>query len=161
MIESKFLTLRPFGWKRICKNTQRFGWELTDAKAHTTTETKTTYKETTYYDHVEITPETTTKTTKRIHLSFVRDTDRFENFASVRALEALYGIVYLFRTIANFATKVLWAIALVVAFMGEIGGEFGIGLSQYAFAVLLIWLGLRLVENIIARIAYNRLQPRS
>jgi hypothetical protein len=160
MIQSKFLSLRPLGWKRICKNTQRFGWELTDAKEHVTTETKTTYKETHYYDRVEVTPETKTTTTRRIHLSFIRDTERFEGLASVRALETLYGIVYLFRSIANFATKVLWVVALIIAFMGEIGSEFGAPIGEYAFIVLFVWLGLRLVENIIASIAYKRLQPR-
>lgn len=159
-IQSKFLTLRPMGWQRICKNTQRFGWELTDAKEHTTTETKTTYKETHYYDHVEVTPETTTTKKTRIHLAFMRDTDRFENFGAIQTLESIYCIVYFFRAIANFFTKVMWVLALIVAFIGEIGGDYGGPIGTYAFVVLFIWLGLRLVEDILARVAYNKLQPR-
>ena len=138
----------------------RFGWELTDAKEHTTTETKTTYKETHYYDRVEVTPETTTKTTRRIHLSFVRYPETFENLGEIKLLETLYGIAYLFRAIALFLTKVLWVITLLVAFIGEIGGDYGSSVSGVTITVTLLWLGLRLAENILATVAAKRLELR-
>lgn len=158
--QTKFLSIRPMGWKRICKNTMRFGWELTDAKEHTTTETKTTYKETHYYDRVEVTPETTTKTTRRIHLSFVRYPEKFENLGEIKLWETLYGIAYLFRTIALFFTKLIWVLTLLVALIGEIAGEVGTPLSSGAVVITLIWLGLRLTENIFAHIAAKRLELR-
>lgn len=156
-MESKNLTLRPMGWRRICKNTQCFGWELTDANEHVHTETKTTYKETVYSDRVEITPETTTSTTRRICLSFVRDRDDYENFESVERLEFFYNIVYVLRGIALFLTKALWILTFIVLMISEIAGGYGPNILGFAIAALVIWIGLRITENILASTAAKRL----
>ena len=73
-VEWKHLSIRCWGWKRVVKNTERFGWELMDAKERTTTTTKTSYEgRVVSDDKVEITPRTQTTTKKRVELSFARD----------------------------------------------------------------------------------------
>lgn len=83
MIKTKVLRLKRFGWKRIAKNVQRFGWTMSDAEEETTTTTETSYTGEIVNNKVYITPHKTSHTSIVVWLSFFRDKDKFYNLYAI------------------------------------------------------------------------------
>ena len=69
----KVLCVKRFGWKRIAKNTQRFGWVLSDAEEETTVTETTTYEGKVVGDTLYVNPRTNRSSKVRVWLSFYRN----------------------------------------------------------------------------------------
>ena len=155
MRKTKVLRVKPFGWKRIARNVQRFGWTAYDAEEETTTTTETSYTGEIVGNKVYITPHTKSSTKVRVWLSFYRNSDNFKNLYAIKPFELLYGIVFWIRRILG----TLLPIATVIMFIFVM-----INLSTpnptemesiflYYLLALGIWVLGMVLEGIIARIA--------
>ena len=71
--QRKTVTWGKLGWKRVCKNTMRFGWESLENVEHTETTYTTNYEGEVIDDKVYIHENTTSSTKTRIHMHFIRD----------------------------------------------------------------------------------------
>lgn len=101
-MQTKTLTVRRFGWKRVANNMYRFGWDLADATQHTQTRAKTTYEgRINYSGNVDITPHTSKSTKIRVILDFVRYDEYIPNLGSISVLEAFYNLIYFIRFIVG------------------------------------------------------------
>lgn len=152
-MQSKYLTIKKFGWKRIAKNTQKFGWVLDDAEEHRETTTTTRYEGEIVNDEVRIHEHTSSSTKVRIHLYFTRDPNDFENLKSIALIELLYNIAFLARRIIGF----ILPIAAVIIFFPCLMGQADMVLESPAYywwcTGLLTWIGLIILESILASIA--------
>lgn len=152
-VETKSLCVRKIGWKRISRNTQRFGWVLNDAEEHTETTETTTYEGRVSGDTIHITPRTTRKTKVRIWLSFYRF--RSDIPGVVRTIEFFYNIFFFLRRVIGFLLP--WALIpfVIVALVG--GVDFVMTYGVYWEIAFFVWLILMVIEGILARIAFNSL----
>lgn len=163
----KYLKVGTIAWERICKNTERFGWQLSSAKEHEEITTRE-YVEGKEEDGKFIIeaekrngevyiPTRTEKHSKRwVELWFYRDSSWFKNLYAISLLEIIYNIIFTIRKILGKLLPIatLLVIAGVVLFnQGEMFDElvmpFGVGVM---FA-LQIWLIAIVFEEILARIA--------
>ena len=153
-VEWKHLSIRRWGWKRVVKNTERFGWELMDATERTTTTTKTSYEgRVVGDDKVEITPRTQTTTKKRVELSFARDRSYIQNVAPILMLEIFYWILFTIRRIFWLLMAIAFFVTLAIMLISS-GDETLIEPFTKLFGiVLIIWLLARIAEGVISRIA--------
>ena len=156
--ETKNLVIKKLGWKRICKNTQRFGWVLDDAYQHEETTVTTTYTGEVVNDKIVIKEDNQKSTKVRVHLSFIRDRDWFVNFGKIRFLEIIYNIIFFFRRVLAFLLPIASIAALVVFLFGKgdilLDSLFG---ALY-MAGFFVWIAFIIIENILARIAYSKMQ---
>ncbi len=159
-VQTKFLRINKFGWKRVAKNTMRFGWELDDAVQHDETTYNRSYT-TTYGTYGAYTKEHVDKRTKtRIHLTFYRYTDAFTNLFSVFFLELLYNLAFLVRRLIGWVLPLGGGILLFFALMGE-GEEIAeSAFGFYVFTAFFLWVGLQVAEVILSLIAKAILRRR-
>lgn len=156
--ETKYLVLKKFGWKRICQNTQKFGWILDDAYQHDETTVTTTYTGEVINDKIEIKENVNKSTKVRVHLSFYRDSSRYNNLNKIMLLEVFYNMIFFLRRILAFILPIMTAVAALIFLLGHgdtlltstFGGAFGL--------TLLIWICFIIAENILAQIAYSKLE---
>lgn len=153
-LQRKSLTIKRFGWRRIAKNTARFGWSLSDAveKIETTETTSYTGKINSNGD-IEIEEHVDTSSKVTVHLSFIRDTRWFSNLHSVYPLEIFYNIVFTLRRIAAFFMPFVFGGLFLIAIIGmkDILSEEGCG--ALIFTILGSWTVSIFLETILARIA--------
>ena len=162
MVKTKVLRLKRFGWKRIAKNVQRFGWTMSDAEEETTTTTETSYTGEIVNNKVYITPHKTSRTSIVVWLSFFRDKDRFYNLYAIRPLELLYTVIFWIRRILGN----LLPLATLVMFIGVAvnqstpnPAEFE-NIFLYYLLAIFIWLSGIVLEGVISRIAGKILKLR-
>ena len=155
MRKTKVLRVKPFGWKRIARNVQRFGWTAYDAEEETTTTTETSYTGEIVGNKVYITPHTKSSTKVRVWLSFYRNSDNFKNLYAIKPFELLYGIVFWIRRILG----TLLPIATVIMFIFVMINQSTPNPTEmesiflYYLLALGIWVLGMVLEVIIARIA--------
>lgn len=153
----KYLTLRKFGWKRIAKNTQRFGWKLFDAEEETTITETTEYEGTISGDKLTITPHTRSSSSTKMNLSFSRDPDRFVNLGSIRILELFYNIFFLIRRILARLLPLAYIASIVLMLLSNSvpNGELDTATTVFFYALggTAVWLAMIILENIFAKIA--------
>ncbi len=153
-VEWKHISIRRWGWKRVVKNTQRFGWELMDATERTTTTTKTSYEgKIVSDDKVEITPRTQTTTKKRVELSFARDRSYIQNIAPILLIELFYWLLFTVRRLFWWLMAAAFFVTLAIMFISS-GDETLIEPFSQLFAIVFaVWLLARIVESILSWIA--------
>ncbi|MBO7293156.1 MAG: hypothetical protein J6V07_04405 [Clostridia bacterium] len=153
-LQRKSLAIKRFGWRRIAKNTARFGWSLYDAVEETEITETTSYKGKIYSDgNIEIKEHVDTSSKVTVHLSFFRDTQWFSNLHSIYPLELFYNIVFTLRRIAAFFMPLVFGGFLILAVIGMSDMLFEEGYDSLMLALLGSWAGLIFLETILARIA--------
>lgn len=160
-IQTKNLVIKRFGWKRVCKNTQRFGWILNDAIQHEETSVTTTYEGRISGDKIYFDEHKSSSTRITIHLSFYRSKDYFTNLPVIFPLELIYNIVFFIRRFIGFFLPLLTIGAVIVALMTESNAVNEINFITIWMAVIFIWLGLVMLESILAIIASKILKFKS
>lgn len=112
--QTKYLRIKKFGWKRVVKNVEKFGWTLDEAEKETVISRSTSYDGNVYGDKIYI--KENVKETKKVfmNLSFHRYKDEFENLSSIFALELLYNIIFLLRRLCGFFLPVLSIVVFVL-----------------------------------------------
>lgn len=151
-IQTKCLSIRKFGWKRVCSCHARFGWELDEAIERTKTKTTTEYEGRIEGDRVTLKPNTTTTTDTRILLTFTRDRSRISNYLIVWMIELLYNVAFLFRRLIGFFMPFTVLAFSVVFLMGDSGSEIGQMLTGVLGVHFLVWLTGVVLEVIISAI---------
>ena len=131
------------GWKRIVKNTIRFGWEYVDDNGGS---------------NINLPP---TKVGKRkVELSFIRlNSEKDAQPAAVRALEFFYNLVFLIRRIAVFLLPVLAVAGIVVSIIKKLEG-----FKTAAVFILVdfaIWIACIIAEGILSRCAAANLKAKT
>lgn len=146
----KLLQIGRFGWKRIAKNTQCFGWKL-DKVTKVTSTTKTRTYEGKIHDDNSITVNShdSYSTSKWMELKFSRDESLLANRDKVLQIEWFYNIVYKIRQISLILFVVTFVLSVVISLFGiDITVMSGINMI-----IMFIWLGLRIAENAMAKSA--------
>ncbi len=160
-VQTKNLVVKKFGWKRVCKNTQRFGWVLNDAVQHEETTVTTSYEGRVEGDKVYIDEHSSSSTKVTIHLSFYRNKDDYTNLPAIFPLELIYNIAFLARRIIGFLLPLLTIGVVLIAAIGQsdwLFEETNYG-TLWGVAIA-IWLGLIILESIFAFIASKILKLR-
>lgn len=159
-METKYkdLTIKKFGWKRIAKNTQRFGWKMFNAKEETTITETTEYEGTVSGNKVTITPHTTTSTKTRVKLNFSRDPNKFVNLGSIAVLEMFYNIFFLIRRIlASILPLAYLAVFVIMILTNSVPNSDNLQTATTVFLYTLggtgVWLTMIILENVFAKIA--------
>ena len=156
MVTYKTLVVKRFGWRRICRNTQRFGWVLTDAEQHTETTTTTSYEGRVVGDRVYIDEHKTTSTKVSIHMSFYRDDDDYANLPAILPIEFFYKIAFFFRRIIGAILPFFTVLFVIFLLMGDDGS----GMTGAWIGAMVAWIVLMIVENVLALWAYKVLRLR-
>ena len=151
-VQTKYLTIKKFGWKRVAKNHERFGWYLDEAIKHTITTEETEYEGRVYDDRITITPHTKITKKTRMELSFHRDTNDIANMGQIFFIELLFNIVFLLRRIIGFILPWMLVPFALVFLMGESGSELGTTMTSILGVAFLAWLGGIILEVIISKI---------
>jgi hypothetical protein len=162
--DTKVLCVKKIGWKRIAKNTQKFGWELSDAEEETTFTTETEYENIEYDNKVYTRESGSTTTSKtRIWLYFHRYKSTIKNCNSIKVLEAFYNFIFLIRRILAFILPIMTIGIFFVIVLGSfIENFFNIKdfylyyLMAY-FIGLFVWIAMIITENILANIARDKI----
>lgn len=151
-IKDKFLSVKPWGSKRVVKLIRRFGWELYDATENTEiTET------TEYHTEIEDGEIKETKTTSRskyttYDLHFVRDSSAFFNLPAIFLPELLFNVVFFFRRITGTLAPLAIAAFAIMVFLA--GGDADIiandSISRVCVAEIVVWIALRICEQILS-----------
>ncbi len=159
-IQRKSLVVKWLGWRRIVKNTARFGWQLSDAAKHTEITETTSYTGKVYENgDVEIQEHVDTSSKVTIHLSFFRNTLWFSNLSAIYPLEIIYNIFFTLRRIAAFFLPFSIGVFFLVGVL--FGMEDSVGWTGVVmFSVLCTWLFSIFLETILARIAEGILRER-
>lgn len=158
--ERKNLVLRKFGWKRICRNTQCFGWVLDSAYQNEETTIKTTYTGKFINDKIEIKENNQKSTKVRIHLSFYRDSSSYSNLNEIKLLEAIYNIFFFFRKILAFFLSIICVVAAIIFLLGHAYSLIYSPFGRVLWLCIFIWLSLIIAENILAKIAFGKLKSK-
>ena len=161
-VQTKVLCLKKFGWKRIAKNTERFGWILDDAtEEEEITETHTWEGEYNPSTNKITGRERVEKSSKiRIWLTFYRYPNTFTNLIAISPLEILYTICFWIRRIVGFILPLLTIALFVVAAIGDGPELLETSFGPLYFSALGIWIALILLEGIFARIAAKILKRK-
>lgn len=156
-IKTKVLCVKKLGWKRIARNTERFGWTLDEAEQETTTTHETTYEGKIIDNKVYVKSHTNTSTTIRIWLSFWRNKDDFKNLTIIRPLELIYNIIFTIRRIIGFFMPIATILLIIgTLFLNATGSGYHDEMNRFfiiLIVVFLIWLLLMICEGIFSRIA--------
>lgn len=153
-IQEKTIAVKKLGWKRVCKNTQRFGWKLQDAVQEERTSVTTSYEGRVSGDHVYIDEHNSSTTKIIMHLFFYRNRDAFSNISSIFVLELIYNLVFLVRRIIGFLLPLLTIGVVLIAALGE--SEWLFKETNYGTlwgVAVLIWLVLIITENVLSIVA--------
>ncbi|MDE6850685.1 MAG: hypothetical protein K2J54_05090 [Clostridia bacterium] len=145
----KVLCVKRFGWKRIAKNTQRFGWVLSDAEEETTVTETTTYEGKVVGDTLYVNPRTNRSSKVRVWLSFYRN---MYIPAGVRILEFFYNVFFLLRRILAFFLPLIAVGSLILMLTG--GVDILLSLMLWIELAFGLWIAFIILEGILARIAY-------
>ena len=152
---TKNLSVKKFGWKRIAKNTQRFGWVISDAVEHTEVTETTTYEATVYNDTIYVNPKTNRSSWVRVFLTFYRNSYLIP--ASVKVIEFFYNIIFFLRRVLAFFVPIATVLVILFASMGGAnaidGGETIYMIGTGWVLISGFWLAFIILENILARIA--------
>ena len=159
MHRSKWIHVRPIGWKRVAKCIMRFGWRLDDATERT---------ETTTTDWYEVQGEwsryvkSTTSSKRWVELEFYRDSKWFRNLAVLLIPELIFNIAFLVRRIIGFLLPFTVPVCIVLILFG--GGQAmaitETPLPQIFLVAFFTWIGLMIVEEILSRIAKRILKVK-
>lgn len=166
MIDTKEVYVKNFGYKRIVKNFQKFGWNVYSIVRETTTETTTKYEgRIVDDDKIEIDEIKNEKKTVWIHIKMDRNENDFVNLNKIFFLELFFNLIFLIRRLIAFFLPILSIPCIIIMALGKSdelisdGGDF-YGLGEIWMLALLIWIGLIITENILASIAYKILKYR-
>ena len=166
MLDKKELTVKNFGYMRIVKNFQKFGWNVYSVVRETTIESSTEYKGKVYEDGtIHIKPETTEKRTILIRIKMNRDENNFINLSKIYFLELLYNLIFLLRRLISIYLPVFSGICLIFVLIGS-GDDFFLpegefyGIGKAWMLSFFFWIGFIILENILANIAYKILKYR-
>ncbi|MCM1131561.1 MAG: hypothetical protein NC310_08580 [Roseburia sp.] len=152
-MQSKYLIIKKFGWKRVAKNTQKFGWILNNAEEERETTTTTTYEGEVVNNEIRIHEHTSSSTKVSVHLYFVRDPNDFENLKSIVLIELLYNIAFLVRRIIGFVLPIATAIMILLSFIGFSDMVLENSATTWWGIGLFSWIGLIILESILPSIA--------
>lgn len=155
-ISKKELTISRWGWKRVAKNTEKFGWVLEDVWKSTKTTEKTSYDVWSDGNTVHVDEHTSKSKFIRMELTFSRDDSRFVNLRSIFWLELLYNI---FFTIRRFLGGILYIfnILMLISLILQVPDVLTTPIGMIWWISLIIWAILIVLEGVLARIADNRL----
>lgn len=159
-LKRKTITIGKFGWKRVFRNTLRFGWVYEKAIEETETTTTTTYETRIEDDRIVEDSYDTTSTRVFVHLVFYRDKNWYYGMRLVSFLEFLYNIIFFFRRIAGKLIIPLFIFSMIFGtgsekqFVEDYNSIWG----SMAVLVLLIWILGIIFEQILARIAHAHLR---
>lgn len=153
--KDKYLSVRPWGSDRVVKLIKRFGWKLSDATENTEITETTEYRIETEDGKIKETKSTSRSKYTTIDLHFERDGDRFSNLNAILLPELLFNVVFFFRriagTLAPLAIVGFALMALIYGFDADIVANDPI--SRACVAEILIWICLRICEQILSAIA--------
>lgn len=155
-VETKVLCVRKIGWKRIARNTQRFGWYLDNAEQHTTTTETTTYEGSISGDTITVTPHTTRSSKVRVWLSFYRYSSEIP--ASVKTVELFYNLFFLVRRIIGFLLPIALIPYIILFLLGQALSDLGSLISMYWMIAFFSWIALMIIEGILARVGHSLLR---
>ena len=153
--QRKTVTWGKFGWKRVCKNTMRFGWESLENVEHTETTYTTNYEGEVVNDKVYIHENTSSSTKTRIHMSFIRDISQIANYHTIFILELIYNIFFLIHKIVAFLLPLWTAAFFILMLVPDKDFMFTNEFMTVFFGFYFFWIFLIIIENVIARIASN------
>lgn len=166
MGETKNLRLKRFGYQRIVKNSRKFGWTVTSIVEETETEEKRKIEvEVDENGDVHVNDTTTTNKTITMVIGMVREPNDFVNLNTIRLLECVYNIFYYIRSLIGWILPFFSGLIFIAALAGGGDAIFETSDSEWSvgviwFLVLFAWLGLILLENILAGIAEKNLIRR-
>lgn len=161
-IQRKTVTWGRLGWKRVCKNTMRFGWDSESNVEHTETTYTTSYEGEVVNDKVYLHENTKESTKTTMYMYFTRNTDQFVNLPQIFVLELLYNILLFIHKIVKFLIPLIVAgffILLLTPFKDILYNNMEI--TAAIFGVFVAWGILIILENILARIACKILKVRA
>ncbi len=148
--QTKTLRIKKLGWRRIAKNTQKFGWILDDAEEEVTIERSRSYEGRVYNDTLYVDEKVKEKKKVVMVLSFHRDTSEFANYRKISIIEVFYNIIFLIRRIIGIVLPILTIIVFIFALMGgtdQLPNE-----GSFYLTILFIWFFGIISENILASI---------
>ncbi len=148
--QTKTLRIKKLGWRRIAKNTQKFGWILDNAEQEVTIERERSYEGRVYNDKLYIDEKVTERKKVVMVLSFHRDTSEFANYRQISIMEVFYNIIFLIRRIIGFFLPILTVIVLIIALIGSIDQLPNEG--SFYLVLVFIWIFGIISENILASI---------
>lgn len=158
MIETKEAYVKKFGYQRILKNFQKFGWTINEVIKETTTTYETSYEGEIIDNKVILKENVTSNSKVLIHISMYRDTEEYINLNSIKLLELVFNIFYLIRKLIAWILPLFSGLVLLVALTGNsdalfqsTDGEWTVG-GVWTLTIF-VWLMLILIENILASIA--------
>lgn len=160
--QTKYISVKKMGWKRIARNVQRFGWVLDDAEEEVIINRSRSYEGNVYDDKVYIKENVKEKRKVLIHLSFHRDGNDFENLNSISIIEIFYNIIYFIRKILAWILPIFSIVVFVIMLLGQSDELFGNGylapMGTYYVLCLIFWGVGILTENILANVASSILR---
>lgn len=153
-MEFKSLSLKRRGWKRVARNTTRFGWNLENATELTTKYTTTTYEgKFVNDDTVEISPRDSVSYTTTIELTFSRDRDKIENMFLILMLEFWYKVFFVLRKFFGKFAIVAFVLVMISCSFLQNDTEMLYPIMLGCMSVIGIWLVMRFLENTFSAIA--------
>lgn len=158
MVETKEVYVKKFGYERIVKNFQKFGWTVNDIIEEITTTTERSYEGEIKDNKVYLKENVKTSSKVLINISMYRDTEDFVNLKSIKLLELVFNIFYLIRKLIAWILPLFSGVMLLVALTGNSdllfeAAEDELSIGGIWSLVLFSWLGLILIENLLASIA--------
>ena len=140
---TKVLKVNRIGWKRIAKNTTRFGWNYVDVNKGS---------------NLNLSPQRIGK--RKVVFSFYRlDTEKDAQPTAVRTLEFIYNLIFLFRRIAAFFLPILIAVGIIVSIIKQPDGFFTA--LAFIFSDFAIWIACIILEGVLARSAEAKLKANT
>lgn len=149
----KTLIVKKFGWKRVAKNTMRFGWQMSDAEEHVTTTTETSYDGEIVGDKVYINEHVKRHTAVTVHMYFWRRKSDYKNMFAVSILELFYNIIFYIRRILGAILPFALAAIIFIYAFGGVSDELAPTISTAYMSALVIWIGAIIMEGVLSRIA--------
>lgn len=138
----KDICVKKVGWRRIAKNTCKFGWLYLNPNS----------------DSNEIQEPWSKKGKTKVKLCFARsDAAKQAQPKAVRVLETFYNIVFLLRRIAAFLLPIMFFCGIIVTVIKfEDGGAETA--AAFIFSNFIVWIACIIIENILASIAAKKLK---
>lgn len=166
MIDEKELIVKNFGYMRIVKNFQKFGWNVYSVVRETTIKKTTEYEaKVDYNGNPYIDTNEKEEKSVLIRIKMNRDENHFINLSKIYFLELLYNLIFLLRRLISIYLPVFSGICLVFVLIGS-GDDFFLpegefyGIGKAWMLSFFFWIGFIILENILANIAYKILKYR-
>ncbi|MDE6690346.1 MAG: DUF1292 domain-containing protein [Clostridia bacterium] len=138
----KDITVKKIGWRRIAKNTCRFGWAYVNPDS----------------DSDEIIEPFSKKGTTKVELLFVRSDAVTKGKSAVHTLEFIYNLIFLLRRIVAFLLPILAVVGIVVSVIKR---EEGVKTAvMFVLIALLVWIACIIAEGVLARCAASKLRSQ-